>query len=179
MLPWIKAIPYLVAGLAAAAVVLRRRRAGDARAWAVVATVLLGIGLVRGVGLQQAVAEAVRSAVRDGGWYADRRPVQAVAVGVIGAVAVAGCLLVIGRKRPAGSATTALSVAIGLLVVAAAVRVVSLHQADHFVGLPGGARLSASALLDLLALAIVGVQAWKALRRGPATRRVDRPERAP
>ena len=130
-----------------------------ARFWIGVTLGLVILGVARVFDLQRVTTDAIRRAAQSEGWYAGRRPVQALLVLLtIGAIAVAAVAIrrllrpVVARLRWA---------LVGLAVVATcvAVREISFHYTD--VMLSGGPH--AGWLLELAGVACVAVAARRSV----------------
>ena len=137
-----------------------------ARFWIGVTLGLVILGAARAFDLQMVTIDALRRAAQNEGWYAGRRPVQALLVLLaIGALALAAVAIrrvlrpVLARLRWA---------LVGLAVVATcvAVREISFHYTD--VMLSGGPH--AGWLLELAGVACVAVAARRSVL--DSTRRI-------
>jgi hypothetical protein len=126
-----------------------------ARFWFGVTLGLVILGVARALDLQRVTTDAIRRAAQSEGWYAGRRPLQALLVLLtVGAVTVAAVAIrrllrpVVARLRWA---------LVGLAVVATcvAVREISFHYTD--VMLSGGPHVGW--LLELAGVACVAVAA--------------------
>jgi hypothetical protein len=129
--------------------------------WLLTAAVFLAMAVGRAVDLGGLATELGRSEARAQGWYADRRRIQAIVIGLLGAtwlVVVAVSLLRVPARRrrylPAALAVFTLMCFVG-------VRLISLHQVDGLLYRRdiAGAQVGALAELFLLAVAVALV-AW-------------------
>jgi hypothetical protein len=138
--------------------------------WLLTAAVFLAMAIGRAADLGGLATELGRSEARAQGWYADRRRIQAVVIGLLGAswlVVVAVSLVKVPARRrrylPAALAVFTLMCFVG-------VRLISLHQVDSLLYRRhiGGAEVGTLAELVLLAVA-VALTAWPP----PIDQRVD------
>jgi hypothetical protein len=163
----VRVVAYLVASAVALTTWARERRRVRSTPslwpafWLLTAAVFLGMAIGRAADLGGLATELGRSEARAQGWYADRRRIQAVVVGVVGAtwlVVVAVSLLKVPARRrrylPAALAVFTLMCFVG-------VRLISLHQIDSLMYRRdiAGAQVGALGELVLLSVSVV-LTAW-------------------
>jgi len=160
----LRELAYLAAACVCLAAGWRSARGPGARDavvmafWVGAAVLLLLLALSREVDLGPRVVTAGRDALWREGWYADRRPVQALAVYVIiasaGLVGLAGSLVYLRRRR---AHLIFGWLALMSLVGFVGVRAVSLHYIDAVLYRRSIASISFNAIAELgvtLALAL-------------------------
>jgi hypothetical protein len=126
-----------------------------ARFWFGVALGLVILGVARALDLQRVTTDAIRRAAQSEGWYAGRRPLQALLVLLtVGAVAVAAVAI---RRllRPVMARLRWALVGLAVVATCVAVREISFHYTD--VMLSGGPHVGW--LLELAGVACVAVAA--------------------
>ncbi len=152
---WVVCVAYAVTAwkcLAAAARANAARAESLTRFWVACAFVLTLLAFNKQLDLQKLVTQVLRATAREQGWYRDRKPVQvaAMAVAFIGAGALACWVLFVLRahRRSVGLALG------GFLVIAAylAMRAVSLHAVDEFLG---AGSIPLRHAMELIGLALV------------------------
>ncbi|MFM7051853.1 MAG: hypothetical protein ACKOYN_06945 [Planctomycetota bacterium] len=142
------------------------RRARLGRFWFAVAAFLVLLGLNKQLDLQRLVTQIGRDIARDGGWYRDRKPVQiAVAVGAL-ALGVVGTGVAAWMLRDIIARVWVALVGLLVLFVFIAARVNSLHQIDAWMR---AGPIPAKWWLELLGIALIGANAWRAWRGRPAS----------
>ncbi|NJC32964.1 hypothetical protein GGR88_000438 [Sphingomonas jejuensis] len=108
-----------------------RKRRGEARpVWLAITAVLVLGAIDRRYGLLSGTVDALRAASQTGGWYADRRPLQAsfiVATALVGGVALHAIRAAVGR---AGRPVAIAAVTTAMLVAFLLIRATSLHGVD-------------------------------------------------
>jgi hypothetical protein len=138
--------------------------------WLLTAAVFLAMAIGRAADLGGLATEFGRSEARSQGWYNDRRRIQAVVIGLLGAtwlVVVAVSLVKVPARRrrylPA-------ALAVFTLMCFVAIRLVSLHQVDSLLYRRqiAGAQVGTVVELALLAIA-AALTAWPP----PIHQRVD------
>lgn len=165
---WVAVAGYLVG----AALCFRQRgRVDSAREqwfWMVAALAMLALGINKQLDLQTALTAWARQMARDGGWFAQRRAVQAVfikAVMVAALVVGAGLAWLVRGLRARVWVVLAGLMLLGVFVV---LRAASFHHIDRLMGLPL-LGLKLHAMLELAGIAIVVAGAgwprrWGAIR---------------
>jgi hypothetical protein len=122
--------------------------------------------------LDEIFGELGREQARSGGWYDARRPLQVVAVVVVGTVWLVGVVIAIWRVPPRRRRYLPHAVVLSTVVGFALVRMISLHQIDAVLYRRdlGGVRIVSVVELTLLAVtALVGIAS------APVPHRVARP----
>jgi hypothetical protein len=129
-LPWLAVAGYLLAaGLCArqfAVATLQRERGF----WVLAAVAMLALGINKQLDLQTSLTMFGRELAHAGGWYGQRRIVQAVfvmAAAVTGLIALAALGWLVRRLRPAVGVAL---LGIGLLCLFVLVRLASFHHVD-------------------------------------------------
>lgn len=148
---------------------VRAQRRGSTPMWAATAAALVGAAAVKAFGVQTWLTDRGRALAQQEGWYADRRPLQAIAIVVVLlAAAAAGAVLLRAARRwgrresavPHGWAERLAAVSTVAAVALAGVRAMSLHHVDavlHAEVLPGvqvGWALEALCLAGILVAAL-------------------------
>ena len=150
-------------------------KAGSANAkslalfWLLVAGTLVLLGINKQLDLQTWLTEVGRDLAQAQGWYAERRPIQALFVAALTIVGLAGMaiLIVILRRlfRQVGDGLFGL----GLLVTFIAVRAASFHHVDQLLK-SGVVRLNWA--LELGGIGLIALSAWRQ-RWGRSRRRTQ------
>lgn len=145
------------------------RHAAHPTGWLRTAGVLLVLALITLLSLDLLFVEMARAWARSGGWYATRRDLQAL---VLLGLALIGLALLVRRERPAQTTLRAwadrtaapqgrdgwLALGLGLVLAVAALRLVSWHASDVWLG-QRVAGLSLGRLLEAGGLSLLGLRA--------------------
>ncbi|HWB76789.1 MAG TPA: hypothetical protein VG755_17605 [Nannocystaceae bacterium] len=131
--------------------------------WLVLATIFLALGINKQLDLQTLVTEIGRVVAYRGGWYEERRFVQAIFVGVVAIVGVIGLLvfawLTRGQLRDFRVVLGGLAFLLSFVVIRAA----SFHSVDQLIRFaPLGIRMNW--VFELGGIALVGVGVVRRLR---------------
>lgn len=137
--------------------------------WLVLAAIFLALGINKQLDLQTLVTEIGRSLAYSGGWYEERRFVQAIFVGAVAIVGVIGLLvfawLTRGQLRDFRVVLGGLAFLLSFVVIRAA----SFHSVDQLIRFaPLGIRMNW--LLELGGIALVGYGVVRRLRDAPRDR---------
>jgi hypothetical protein len=120
--------------------------------------VLLGIN--KQMGLQFWLAEVGRDLAQRQGWYASRQSIQTLAIATLTVAGLLGlCVLAISLRR-ALRHTIGAVLGLSFLVTFVAMRAVSLHQIDVWLG--GHGLLRPSWMLEVSGIALVAFSAGRA-----------------
>ena len=127
--------------------------------WLVLLLACVLLGLNKQLDLQAWVTDEVRTLAVEQGWHEQRRAVQAVLVGVGGAAAIAGLLVIVTTTRRHLPRHAAAFVGLGVLLAYAAARMVSYHQLDAVLrqstwGWRSGELIEAAGVLCIVACAL-------------------------
>lgn len=130
--------------------------------WAGLTVVLAVLAFFTMTEVGQVLVNDFRQEARAEGWYLSRRPMQArVIVGIlVGAVLGYGALIV--RLRHKLSRYLGAITASAYLMALDSVRLVSLHQVDHLMGLHVGF-LTVGGLLQLIGLLLVSLALYRGM----------------
>lgn len=180
---WVITVAYFLAAGACLRTMRQVRRSGPRRQrprgllfWAVLAGLLLALGINKQLDLQMLLADWGRTLARSQGWYAQRREFQRrfiLALGACGGIVLAWLAWRIRHAR--WPCWLALAGAI-LQVTFILVRAVSLHHVDHWLGMRW-LTIKMHAWLELAGISLVGSAALVAQasrvdrsgKPGPAT----------
>ena len=161
---WLTVLAYLLcAGLAVA--VWRRQPRGPGRTfWAVIAGLMLFLGLNKQLDLQTALTQAGRCLAHAQGWYDQRRVVQAAFI--LGLLAASVMALLLARRMLRGSLRGNRLALIGLTVLTAfvMVRAVGFHHVDALIGRREFG-VSTNYLFENAGLLLIALNAAALLRR--------------
>jgi len=149
------------------------RRIAEARSrrrfWLVLGALLLLLGLTRQLDLQQLAANLMRTLRRTDGVYGERSGLQLGLVLAIGLFGVAGLLIALVSFRRAEASVLVALLGAALLFLFTAIRTISLHDIDQFlgrgVGLP---HVRVNTLIELGLLALIALASFvfdRGLRR--------------
>ena len=168
MLAWFVTGAYFVgAGLT---VVAARGSANsaDRRFWFGCAVLLVLLGLNKQLDLQGYITTFGRTLARSGGWYEQRRLVQAAFVTALTVIAVISLALLAARLRRSGSPVRIAALGIVILFTFVLWRAASFHHMDVWVTHNIGGMRSGW-WLELAGVIIIGLSAAASCRRNPAT----------
>lgn len=134
--------------------------------WLVLAAIFLALGINKQLDLQTLVTEIGRVLAHRGGWYEERRFVQAIFVGVVALVGVIGLLvfawLTRGQLRDFRVVLGGLAFLLSFVVIRAA----SFHSVDELIRFaPLGIRMNW--VFELGGIALVGFGVVRRLRDAP------------
>lgn len=136
-----------------------RRRARAPWFWLATAAVLALCAISKRLDLHEFIAEIGRRIARAGGWYEDRRRVQAALAVAAGAASFLALVIVGWRVRRALGRYGIALAGLWLIALYAGLRVVSLHPVDAWLTqrLPRGIRLHG--IVEALALVLIAAGA--------------------
>lgn len=170
-LPWVAVAGYLIGALLCGWQTTRSKAGAERAFWILATIAMLALGLNKQLDLQTQLTAIGRRWAREGGWYGQRREIQAVAIvtgGLVGAAALAGLFwLVRGLRLGVWVALLGLALLGGFVMVRAA----SFHHIDVFMRTPV-AGLKLHTVLELAGILVVIIGA--ALPR-PAPKAYRRP----
>lgn len=163
---WLTVAAYALAAVLAWGACLRTRRLvdlprGSREIWAAVAVLMLMLCLNKQLDLQSLLTDIGRVIARREGWYANRHAAQVhfIEAIVIGAGLAALALGLLFRRF--WTANPLLGVGLVLLVTFVAVRAISFHRVDIFIGTTvAGVRMNW--LFELGGIALVAASAARA-----------------
>lgn len=168
---WVTVAAYLVVA-AMATIAWRRCRRADLAVrppravrwtWAVVAVAMVCFGVGKQFGLQNHFVDQFRGAAWTEGWYADRRPVQAVVVLCVAAAGAVAAVRIARILRPVRQQVGGAVLGLAVLVVFVAIRAVSLHQIDHLLA---RGSVQTGTFIELVCIGTIGWSTARYLRRG-------------
>ncbi|MCQ0971066.1 hypothetical protein MLD63_11595 [Paracoccus sp. TK19116] len=162
---------------ALAVIVLRLRgRSAGRTFWRLVVVVSAALAVNEAIGAQWVVAALGECIARRDGWYGGRGGVQGALVAMIVVVAALlfTILIVAARRHLRGNWAAALGML--LLVDLAGLRMVSLHGLDRVLERPV-AMISLAAMLEILGVGLIAVNALRHLTRPPSRRKRRRSHR--
>jgi hypothetical protein len=169
---WFTVAAYFAAAVLAWRACLRTRRMldlprGSREIWAVVAVLMLMFCVNKQLDLQSLVTDIGRVLARRDGWYANRHAAQEHFIkGIL--FAAAGAALALGFGfRGFWAANPMLGIGLALLVTFVAIRAVSFHHVDLFIG----ATIAGVRMNWLVELTGIGLIVAAALRAYPEARR--------
>ena len=160
---WLRTSGYVLAATTAFIAARRevRRCNNDAgawpRFWILAGGILLAMAMTRATDIGQRITGLGRQRARSGGWYGQRRELQAVVIVILGAAFV-GAVGVALRRVPANRRHyLPEAVVVFALAAFAGVRLVSLHQVDAVLYRRRihGVKIDAVVELAMLAAAVV------------------------
>lgn len=165
---WLRVAMYAVA--AAAAVLAARRERRRARVevglwptfWLITAGLFLMMVVGRAANLGGLATELGRSEALSHGWYNNRRKVQAVVVGSIGATWFVTVVVALSRVPARRRRYLPAAVIVFTLMCFAGIRLVSLHQVDGLLERRNLAGVKVGAVLELVGVSIAtAVTFWQ------------------
>jgi hypothetical protein len=168
MMGWITVAAYFGASLLCLGAMLKLRRGGSGMGgprlfWSILALLLLFLGFNKQLDLQTLFTVIGRRIALDGGWYDQRRSVQAVFVGsitILGAMCLAGLRALAGRTTKPVMVALAGSIFLGAFIV---VRAASFHYVDQLLGWRFGG-MKMNWVFELGGILLVGFGAFLQLR---------------
>jgi hypothetical protein len=161
--PWVVVAGYAAAcGLAALAA--RRARGGARGFWWIVALGLLLLGINKQLDFQTDLTAFFRERAFAGGWYDQRRAVQADFIAGLGLATVAILVALAWLTRRAGIGVRIALIGVAVLGAFVMLRAISFHHVDAVLATRfAGTKLHL--LVELGGIAVVGLGALIALRR--------------
>ncbi len=163
---WLTVVAYAVAAVLAWGACLRTRRMldlprGSREIWAVVAVLMLIMCVNKQLDLQSLVTDIGRVLAKRDGWYANRHTAQEHFIEGIVVTAAALALALALAFRGFWAANPLLGIGLALLVTFVAVRAISFHHVDVFIGTTiAGIRMNW--LFELTGIALVAAAAVRA-----------------
>ncbi len=131
--------------------------------WLVLAAIMLALGINKQLDLQTFVTQLGRSLAHSGGWYEERRFVQALFVGAIGIVGLVGLALLAWLTRGQLRDFRVVLGGLAFLLCFVVIRAASFHTVDSLIRFaPLGIRMNW--VLELGGIALVGVGVLRRLR---------------
>jgi len=136
------------------------RRIAEARSrrrfWLVLGTLLLLLGVTRQLDLQQLAANLMRTLLRTDGVYGERNGLQLGLILAIGLFGVAGLLIALVSFRRAEPSVLVALLGAAFLFLFTAIRTISLHDIDQFLGRSVGLpHVRVNTLIELGLLALI------------------------
>jgi hypothetical protein len=138
---WLTVVLYVLAALSCWFTASSRRVASDIamhanepRVWRTMAVTFLALGINKQMNLLSALTEAGRVIARMQGWYGERQPTQLALMTAVAILCVIAAIIVARWTHKAPTATWLALAGTILLIGFVAIRAVSLHAIDHFLG---------------------------------------------
>ena len=168
---WLTVLAYALCAMLALAVWRRLKGQRGRLFWAVLSLLLVALAVNKQLDLQSAVTATGKCLARAQGWYAQRRLMQALFIGLVGGCALAlllGLMLSLwGRLRQNLLAATGLTLVLCYVVI----RALSFHHFDRLIGTRNFGVMN-NFLFENAGLVLIAVNAawllWR--RRRPARR---------
>jgi hypothetical protein len=155
------AVAYAVAAtLCCVSAAVAERDGGSGLAWHALAMLLVLLGINSMVRLDLFAVFALRAVARAQGWYAQRRAIQAGVLALVLLAAVVAIAALRTRLAPAWQRCEFVATGLGLLLVVAVLRAISLHYTDRALD----TRVAGISLGRLVEFAGLGLTAAGALR---------------
>lgn len=171
---WVTVAAYATAALLSLRCARRAADPVEFRFWAALFVALVLLGINKQLDLQSLFTQTGRDMAIAGGWYEDRRLMQAAFIGFLltAGLAVAGLLVWVARRLP--HSTQLAAAGLVLLVVFVVIRGTSFHHVDQLLGTTvQGIRYNW--LLELAPLALITAAATVRIRSADrATRHAAR-----
>lgn len=179
---WVTVGAYVLAGALCAWCAIRasreRRDPRQRRFWAVLAVVMLVLGLNKQLDLQTWFTEVGRDMARAQGWYAIRHQVQLAFIAVLAVLGLLSQVWLYRILRDFGAEVRLAAIGLAFLTVFVVMRAASFHHADMLLGLKLGGWLKVNVLLELSGIGCVaGAAAWQWRRPVQGRRRPAVPAR--
>jgi len=167
---WVTVAAYAAATVLCVLCARREQRAvprADGRRlvfWAVMAAVMLALGLNKQLDLQSWFTEVGRDMAKTEGWYENRQAVQAAFITFLAGAGVVSQVWLFLLLRDLGGEVRWAGLGLVALMVFIVMRASSFHHVDALLGLKLGGWLKVNALLELGGIGCIAAAAARRVR---------------